>query len=85
MSGSNTGVALGHPPGWLRIKSAAKYADVSATTIREWNYRGLKRAKIKGIVLIKTEWLDEWLERFQVDPDKKAETNDLVNEVLKGL
>ena len=48
MSRSNTGVALGHPPGWLRIKSAAKYADVSATTIREWNYRGLKRTKIKG-------------------------------------
>ncbi len=41
---------LACPPGWLRIKSAAKYADVSATTIREWNYRGLKRAKIKGIV-----------------------------------
>ena len=80
-----TGSELRNTFGWLRIKSAAKYADVSATTIREWNYRGLKRAKIKGIVLIKTEWLDEWLEQFQVDQDKKAGIKGIVNEVLKGL
>jgi hypothetical protein len=85
MSRSNTGVALGHPPGWFRIKSAAKYADVSERTIREWIYRGLKRTKIKGIALIKVEWLDEWLEQFQVNPDQKTEIKSIVNEVLKGL
>ena len=71
--------------GWLRRKSAARYADVSARTVRTWCDLGLKRIKIRGIVLIKTEWLDEWLEQFQVDPDKKTEIEGLVNEVLKVL
>ncbi len=79
------GPDLNISPGWLRRKSAARYADVSARTVRTWCDLGLKRIKIRGIVLIKTEWLDEWLEQFQVDPDKKTEIEGLVNEVLKGL
>lgn len=47
-SSKNIAAGLACPSGWLRIKSAAKYADVSATTIREWNYMGLKRTKIKS-------------------------------------
>jgi hypothetical protein len=35
-------------PGWLRIKSAAKYANVSVTTINTWFDLGLKRSKVKG-------------------------------------
>ena len=71
--------------GWLRRKSAARYADVSARTIRTWCDLGLKRIKIRGIVLIKIEWLDEWLEQFLVNPGKKTEIKGIVNEVLKGL
>ena len=85
MSRSNTGVALACPPGWLRIKFAARYANVSVTTIKSWFDLGLKRTKVKGIVLVKVERLDEWLEQFQVDQDKKAEIKGIVDEVLKGL
>ena len=72
-------------PGWLRVKSAARYADVSVRTIYAWFDLGLKRSKVRGIVLIKVEWLDEWLERFESSMDRKAEINGLVNDVLKGL
>ncbi len=72
-------------PGWLRVRSAARYADVSTRTIYTWFKMGLKHSKVRGIMLVKTEWLDKWLERFQVDQDKKAETNGLVNDVIKGL
>ncbi len=73
------------PPGWLRIKSSAKYANVSERTIREWFKMGLKRSKVKGVVLIKTGWLDKWLERFVVRADVEQEIEGLVNKVLKGL
>ena len=46
---------------------------------------GLKRSKVKGVVLIKTGWLDKWLERFVVRADNEQEIESLVNKVLKGL
>ena len=73
------------PPGWLRIKSAARYPDVSVSTIETWLHLGLKRTKVRNIVLIKTEWLDEWLAQFQVNKGAKTEIKGIVNEVLKGL
>jgi hypothetical protein len=73
------------PPGWLRIKSAARYADVSPKTINVWLELGLRRSKVRNIVLIKAAWLDEWLEQFQVGKEKKARIRGVVNEVLEGL
>ena len=81
MSDSNQNVPLG----WLRKNTAARYANVSVRTIETWLHLGLKRAKVRNIVLIKTEWLDEWLAQFQVNKGSKTEIEGIVNEVLKGL
>ncbi len=70
-------------PGWLRVRDAAKYTGVSERTIRDWLTEGLSRSKVKGIVLIKVEWLDEWLNRFKVGKDQAEKIDTLVDEVLR--
>ncbi len=53
--------------GYARVKPIAKYAGVSERTVRSWLGMGLRHARVKGTVLIKFEWLDEFIERFGGD------------------
>ena len=52
--------------GWLKIKSAAQYCDVSPRTFRTW-LKGdyLRRAVINGTIYLKIEWIDEFLEKHE--------------------
>lgn len=51
--------------GWFKIKTAAKYADVSERTLRSWLKAGLRHSRLKtGTILIFREWLDEYLISF---------------------
>jgi excisionase family DNA binding protein len=70
--------------GWTKVREAAKYAGVSPRTLEDWLKGGLLRfAKLpSGIRLIKYQWIDEALERFQVNP-KDNPINRLVNDVVK--
>jgi DNA binding domain, excisionase family len=68
--------------GWLRVKSAAKYCDISERTLRTWITEGLPHSKVRGIVLIKTDNLEQFLEQFEI---KKNEVDHVVNEVLSDL
>lgn len=66
--------------GWSKIKSAARYAGVSERTLRTWLKKGLKHSRLPtGTVLIKYEWIDEYLEQFV---DKKE---DGVNKIVEGI
>ncbi|MDM8523274.1 helix-turn-helix domain-containing protein [Desulfococcaceae bacterium HSG8] len=56
--------------GWLRIKSAAVYCDVSEKNLRGWFERGLPFTKVKGTVLIKKKYLDEFLEQNTANAEK---------------
>jgi len=47
---------------WLRIKQAAEYAAVSRRTLVAWFARGLRRSKVSGVVLVRREDLDAFLE-----------------------
>ena len=68
---------------WLKTKSAAELADVSLRTMRSWLAAGLPHSRVAGgVVLIKREALDEWLENHAVD---HSQTDKIVNEVLAGL
>jgi len=68
--------------GWFTKKSAGKYADVSPRTVHAWIHElGLRHSKVKGTVLIKKSWLDEFIESFE---DKGA-VDKVVNEVMKQL
>jgi excisionase family DNA binding protein len=54
--------------GWATIKKAAKYADVSERTFRDWLKNGLKHSRLNAkTIRIRYSDIDEFLERYQVD------------------
>jgi hypothetical protein len=72
-------------PSWMKVASGALYADVSRGTFRNWLRDGLPHVKVKGIILVRREWLDEWLEGFLVSDNQSTEVNRLVEEVMRGI
>ncbi len=66
-------------PGWVKKLPVETILvlvlnDEKRTT-EAWFDLGLKRSKVRGIVLITVEWLDEKLEQFQVIQDKRSKIN----------
>lgn len=53
--------------GWARIKTIAAYVGVSERTVRSWLKQGLRHSRVKGTVLIKFAWADEFIEGFAGD------------------
>ena len=67
--------------GWMKIKSAAAYADVSSRTMRRLLKQGLRYSRLpSGTVLIKQSWIDEYLTQFESSED---EVRQVVDEVVK--
>ena len=70
--------------GWLKVKNAAKYADVSERTLRTWLKSGLRHSRLpSGTILIKIEWLDEFLEENEVENNNSVEK--IAEQVIKNL
>lgn len=46
---------------WLTLKEAARYVDITTTTLREWRQNGLQEAEVGGRTYIKREELDEFI------------------------
>ncbi len=69
--------------GYLRPKIAAEYCCISERTLREWLKEGLRHIKHRGIVLIKVEWIDEFLSKYSVDSD--AAVDKIVSVVMKEM
>ncbi len=69
--------------GWATIKKAAKYADISERTFREWLKEGLKHSRLNAkTIRIRYSDIDEFLERFQVDDHL---VDDLVESVMRDF
>lgn len=69
--------------GWLKRKDAAEYAGVGIRTFDAWLRDGLFSVKPrKGPILIKTAWIDEYLEQFEVK-NGNTRVDEIVNETLK--
>ena len=69
--------------GWLKVKEAAVYCDMSERTIRSWLKDGLRYSRLRsGTILIKVDWIDEFLERFET---QENEADRVVDEVMMGL
>jgi excisionase family DNA binding protein len=69
--------------GWCKVKNAAKYADVSERTIREWLKEGLKHSRLpSGTIRIRYSDIDEYLEQFQVN-DNLVDT--VVDEIMNDF
>ena len=69
--------------GWLRPKHGAEYADVGERTYHTWFKKGLRSIRVKGVVLSKTDWIDEFLEKHEVDHGNDVDR--IVDEVCKEL
>jgi len=69
--------------GWLKVKNAAKYADVSERTLRGWLKEGLRHSRLTtGTILIKPQWIDEYLSGFEC---QENEVDNIVNKACEGL
>ena len=69
--------------GWAKIKKAAEYSNISERTMRDWLKEGLKHARLpSGTVLIKYEWIDQYLEAFAA---KEDQVDKIVNATLRGM
>ncbi|MFH0812843.1 MAG: helix-turn-helix domain-containing protein [Pseudomonadota bacterium] len=68
--------------GYLRIRSAAEYCSISERTLRTWLKEGLPHSKVKGVVLVKIENLDAFIEQFET---RENQVDHVVDEVLYGL
>jgi hypothetical protein len=68
---------------WLKPKQGAVYAGVCKRTFQKWLKMGLPHCRLpSSTVLVKKEWIDEYLERFKQDGD---EIEKAVKEVVKKL
>lgn len=66
--------------GWIKVPIAARYAGVSARTVREWLKNGLPHSRVGGCVLVSYSALDEYISKFAVD---ESLVDGIVREVLK--
>lgn len=69
--------------GWAKIKPAARYAGVGERTFRDWLKEGLRHSRLpSGTILIQYEWIDEFLDSFEVQKD---EVDRITEEILRGF
>ena len=69
--------------GWLKPSQGAKYASVSLKKFRGWFKDGLRHSILpNGRYLTKFEWIDSYLEQFEVDDDKAKQ---MAGELVEGL
>jgi hypothetical protein len=69
--------------GWAKIKTAAKYADISPRSLRSWLKAGLEYSRLSsGTILIRYSSIDKFLEGFSVHDN---EVDHIVNEIAKEL
>jgi predicted site-specific integrase-resolvase len=69
--------------GWAKIKTAAEYAGIKERTMRDWLKEGLKHSRLpSGTVLIKYDWIDEFLELYAA---KDSQVDEIVKETLREL
>lgn len=69
--------------GWLKVKNAAKYADVSERTLRSWFKGGLRYSKLRtGTILTNRAWIDDYLTGFEY---QENEVDKVADDVCRGL
>ncbi|MBF0525824.1 MAG: hypothetical protein HQK56_12095 [Deltaproteobacteria bacterium] len=68
---------------WFRAATAANYSGVSNRTLRSWLNQGLRHSRVsRGTVLVKREWLDEFLTKFECQTNR---VDEIVDDVMADL
>jgi hypothetical protein len=66
--------------GWTKPRGGAKYADQGLKGFHTWFRNGLRHVRLpNGRILTKYEWIDQYLEQFEV----KDDVDRIVDEILK--
>ena len=66
--------------GWTKPSGGAKYANQGLKGFRTWFRNGLRYVRLpNGRILTKFDWIDEYLEQFEV----KNDVDRIVDEILK--
>ena len=69
--------------GWLKVKDAAVYCGLSERKIRSLLKEGLRHSRLRsGTILIKVEWIDEFLGSFEA---QENEVDRIVDDAVRGL
>lgn len=70
--------------GWVKIKSASQYCNLSERTLRSLLKQGLRFSRLpSGTILMKIQWLDQFLEQFE--EGDAVEIDRVVDEIRKEL
>lgn len=69
--------------GYCKPSTGAKYADQkSVKTFRSWFRKGLRHVRLpNGRILTKYDWIDQFLEQYEV----RNEVKQLAEELTEGL
>ena len=68
---------------WLTVKEASVYSGYSERSIRAFLKQGLRHVRPSSRkILIKREWMDEFLERFEVT---EGQVDRIVEDAVRGL
>jgi excisionase family DNA binding protein len=61
--------------GWKKVKAAAQYMGMSERSVRKLLKEGLRHSRLPSsrTVLISTQAIDEFLEKFEVDSSTEAD------------
>jgi predicted site-specific integrase-resolvase len=71
--------------GWARIKEGAKHSGVKERTFRDWLKAGLKHSRLpSGTILIRYSWIDEFLEKYQVNENQVQKIVDQTVKEIQG-
>lgn len=72
--------------GWGKIKAAANYAGISPRTLRDWIKSDLRHVVLpSGTILIKYNWIDEYLQKYEAIEDKAYKVNQIVSRVCQDM
>lgn len=68
---------------WMRTDKAAEYATVSTRTFRRWKKNGMRYARVDGVDLFRSEWIDEYIRQFEVKENAAREMAEAIFQKLK--
>lgn len=82
--GFNAPTVVEEPSGYLQLSHAAKYADVSTSTIKEWRRLGLKVHRQGKVRLVERAELRRYIERH-LSPVAEATPEERAAKVLSTM
>ena len=72
---------------WLKAKKAAEYAGIGERTLRgDWLKNGLRHSRLpSGSILIRQDWVDAFLESFEVTDSQAEQVGRIVEDILREV